>query len=124
MESSSSAAFRPVSEGLIRRVQTARRARATFFSEDLFADPAWEVLLELYAAELAQRRVSISKVSAAAGVPGTTALRWIQRLEQEKFVQRESDPLAARRAWIALTPSGSSSMHSYFEAISKASLPI
>ncbi len=116
--------FPALNEALIRRVQKARKVRATFFGEKLFADPAWDILLELYACELGQQRISISKALAAAGVPETTGLRWLQTLEQKNLVARENDPLDARRVWISLTSSGASSMHRYFAATSVTSLPL
>lgn len=111
-----------LNEALIRRVQKARNVRATFFGENLFADPAWDILLELYACELGQQRLSLSNASAAAGVPATTALRWIQMLVQRNFVARENDPLDARRVWISLTSNGASLMHRYFTSSSVTSL--
>ena len=102
----------------IRQVQKARKVRATFFGEDMFADPAWDMLLELYACQLSQQRVSISGASAAAGVPPTTALRWITVLEQKNFITRENDPLDGRRVWISLTSHGAFLMRRYFMATS------
>lgn len=124
MEKFSPPLFPALNEGLIRRVQKARRARASFFSEELFADPAWDILLELYACELAQRRVPLSKLSDAAAVPTTTLNRWLQKLEQDGLVARGSDPLHARRVWVKLTGSGASAMRRYFAAVSGTSLPL
>lgn len=103
-------------EALVRRVQKARKLRDMFFGENLFADPAWDMLLELYANELAQRRVSVSSASDATGVPATTALRWMAALEERNLVTRQSDPLDGRRVWISLTAHGASLMHRYFTA--------
>jgi DNA-binding MarR family transcriptional regulator len=103
-------------EALIKRVQKARKVRATFFGENLFADPAWDILLELYASELRQQRVSITSASDAAGVPATTALRWMAVLEEKSLVSRNNDPFDGRRVWISLTAHGASLMHRYFTA--------
>lgn len=115
--------FRP-SKALIRRVQKARKIRSTFFGEDLFGDPAWDILLELYACELRQQRISVSSASAAAGVPATTALRWMAILEEKNLVSRENDLLDGRRVWISLTSRGKSLMHRYFTATSVTSLTL
>lgn len=109
-------------QALVRRVQLARNMRASLFGEDLFGDPAWDILLELYSCELGQRRISVSKVSAASGVPSTTGLRWIGILEERNLAEREKDPRDDRRAWISLTPHGRSLMHRYFTATSVSSL--
>ena len=99
----------------IRRILVARRARESIFGDDLFADPAWDMLLELYAAELGQQRVATSELCIGAAVPATTALRWIEKLHDKGFVARRDDPLDGRRVWIELTEEGLSLMRRYFE---------
>ena len=65
-----------VSIEAVQQVIRARRLRARFFDEELFADPAWDMLLDLLQAEIAQHRVPVSSLCIAAAVPATTALRW------------------------------------------------
>jgi DNA-binding MarR family transcriptional regulator len=50
-------------------------------------------------------------------VPATTALRWIQKLEQEDWLARRDDPVDARRNWIELTPEGSARLALYFRTV-------
>ena len=97
-------------EDLIR----ARSRRLKHFSARLFADPAWDMLLELYAAELGQRRVSVTSLGIASGSPATTALRWMTTLQQEGLVDREDDPLDGRRSYVKLSQAGSKAMADYF----------
>lgn len=99
---------------LVRSVVGARRRRNRIFSAALFADPAWDMLLELYAAALDQKRLSITKLCDASGVPGTTALRWIDKLQSESLVLRHADPLDGRRIWIELSDKGYAAMQQYF----------
>ena len=101
----------------VRGILRARRMREELISGQLFADPAWDILLELYEADLAQKRVSTSDLCIAAAVPATTALRWIDKLDQMGFLTREGDPLDGRRIWVALTPTARSKMESYFENV-------
>jgi predicted Rossmann fold nucleotide-binding protein DprA/Smf involved in DNA uptake len=112
-----SKARREPSEAEVRAVLRARRGREAIFGKGLFADPAWDILLELYAAALAQRRVPISELAAVAGIPLTTALRWISKLESEGLVARENDPLDGRRVWVALTRSTLPMMSSFFDEV-------
>ena len=56
----------------MRSVIRARRLRSRFFPDDLFADPAWDMLLDLLQAEIAQLRVPVSSLCIAASVPATT----------------------------------------------------
>lgn len=106
-----------VSTELVRAIIEARNARKRFFGEQLFADPAWDILLELYVLRCDQRRASVSKLSLGAGVPTTTALRWIEKLHSDGLVEREPDPLDARRVWVALSDQGFQAMQSYVRAI-------
>lgn len=105
---------------LVRATINGRSARRSFFDSQLFADPAWDILLELYALECEQRRVAVSELSMNAGVPGTTALRWIDRLEADGLVTRRDDQLDARRVWISLSAKGSSGMEAFFRQMSKS----
>jgi len=102
---------------LVREVQAARKRRAELFAEQLFSDPAWDILLELFALHLEQQRASISGVYAASCVPASTALRWIAKLEADGLVVRTEDPLDARRSSIALSSNGVDRMGRYFERL-------
>ena len=100
-------------ERLVRAILRARRRRDSMFGGDLFGEPCWDLLLELYAAEIAQQKVSISSACLASAVAPTTALRWIGKLERDGWVCREPDPLDGRRYWLHLTPQGVSAMRSF-----------
>jgi DNA-binding MarR family transcriptional regulator len=100
----------------VRSILKARRAREALIGRNLFADPAWDILLELYATEIEQRRVATSDLSVASAVPLTTVLRWIDRLENTGLITRRQDALDRRRVWIALSPVGCDKMKSYFVA--------
>lgn len=98
----------------VRRFIRARRIRESFFAADLFADPAWDMLLDLFAAELEDTRVSVSSLCIAASVPGTTALRWIGTMIDVGLFERQADPLDRRRAYISLTDRARTAMRRYF----------
>ena len=93
-----------------------RRLRTRFLPADLFSDPAWDMLLKLYLAEIAQERVPVGSC-ATAGAPMTTGLRWIKLLSDQGLIVRQSDPLDARRFYIKLSPLASKAMWSYFLSI-------
>lgn len=111
---------RGVSIRTIRRIISARSKRAEYFGSSLFADPAWDMLLALYGAEIDQRRVSVGNLCCAARVPASTALRWIDVLVQHRLVAKRSDPFHGRRVHISLTPQGSLAMEKYFTAMPEA----
>jgi DNA-binding MarR family transcriptional regulator len=98
----------------------ARTARRQFFKASLFSDPAWDILLELFAAEQEGRRVAVSTVGLDGNIPQTTALRWINALKNEGLVERRDDPLDARRSFLSLSDSGLRAMTLYFQSCGAA----
>ncbi len=68
----------------------------------LFADPAWDMLLDLFVARGERRSISVSSLCIAAGVPASTAHRWIQVLARAGAVRRRADPLDRRRVYIEI----------------------
>ena len=107
----------PVTSDQVRYVIRARRLRARFFDSELFADPAWDMLLDLLAAEIQQHRVPVSSLCIAAAVPPTTALRWIKTMTDNQMFVRRSDPHDGRRIFVELSPAASAGMHAYFAEI-------
>lgn len=103
-----------VSPDMVMRIIRARRLRSQFFPEDMFADPAWDMMLDLFHAELVHRRVSVSSLCVAAEVPQTTALRWLTNMVERNFFVRRSDPLDRRRVFVELAPEASHAMRRYF----------
>jgi len=94
----------------------ARRNRAKFLPGELFAEPGWDILLELYAAELGQRRMSITSLGHEADVPPTTRLRWLRFLEEHRLVLRSNDPMDARRVFVRLSPGAVANLDALFAA--------
>lgn len=104
----------PISEQHVRQILKDRLKRHKLFDKVLFCDPAWDMLLELYASELGYKRVSVTSLGIASAAPATTALRWLVLLENEGWVVRSNDPLDARRRFVSLTPKASAAMEEFF----------
>lgn len=100
----------------VRAVIRRRRERERFFPSELFSDPAWDMLLDLTAARLERRLVSVSSLCIAAAVPTTTALRWIRNLCDLGLFERNIDPDDMRRGLISLTDATAERMLSYLAA--------
>lgn len=98
----------------VRSAIRARRLRSSYFPDDLFADPAWDMMLDLLQAEIAQLRVPVSSLCIAAAVPATTALRWLKMMVERGIFVRRSDPHDGRRVFVELAPEASNSLHRYF----------
>lgn len=90
----------------VAKVLKIRRERSALFGPGLFGEPAWDMLLELYLAELRYVRMSISGLCRLIDVPSTTALRWIAKLESAELVVKQGDPRDARKSWLKLTELG------------------
>ena len=101
----------------VRHIIRDRSRRAEAFGNDLFADPAWDMLLDLTAAREEHRRVSVSSLCIASGVPATTALRWIQQLVDAGLFERVRDESDKRRAFVALTDKAATAMARYFQKL-------
>lgn len=101
----------------VRAILRARRARDTYFGEEMFADPAWDALLHIYTFYLSEYRVSVSGLGHASGVAPTTALRWIKVLETKGLIQRHADPFDGRRFFLELSDEGARRMDSFFAAV-------
>ena len=99
---------------LVRKIIRQRQLRARFFEGDLFADPAWDMLLDLTAARVEHVRVSVTSLCIASGVPPTTALRWIGQMTDAGLLQRVDDETDRRRAFITLTDKAADAMARYF----------
>lgn len=106
----------------IRNVIRSRRLRSRFFADDLFADPAWDMLLDLLQAEISQMRVPVSSLCIAAAVPATTALRWLRTMVDQKLFVRRADPHDGRRVFVELAPETSRALHGYFAEIGPAAV--
>ncbi|GAA4721929.1 hypothetical protein H9L13_10300 [Sphingomonas lutea] len=107
----------PVSAETVRSVIRARRLRSRYFSEELFADPAWDMLLDLLQAEIAHLRVPVSSLCIAAAVPATTALRWLKTMVQQNVFMRRADPHDGRRVFVELAPQTSHALRRYFAEV-------
>lgn len=106
---------------LVRKIIRQRQLRARFFEGDLFADPAWDMLLDLTAARAEHVRVSVTSLCIASGVPPTTALRWIGQMTDAGLLQRVDDETDRRRAFITLTDKAADAMARYFAELGTAS---
>ena len=109
--------MRNLDPAVIRGIIRARRLRNEFFGGGLFADPAWDILLDLMVAKVEQRSVAVSSLCIAAAVPATTALRWIKQLTDMGLLRRVADPQDGRRVFIELSDAASERLMAYFNAL-------
>lgn len=100
---------------LARHLLACRVERAEEFGPDLFAEPAWDILLTLYIAEKEGYRLKVSAVCNESGVADTTALRWIERLVELGLVHRRQNPMDRRSSFVEVTSDGVKKMERVLE---------
>jgi hypothetical protein len=107
--------------GLARKAYSLRRRRSAIFGNaELFGEPAWDILLDLYIAHAEGKDVSVSSACIGSAAPATTGLRWLGVLAEEGLILRESDPADNRRVMVRLTPAGISAMERFFSEADSA----
>lgn len=100
---------------MAKRTYAIRRKRSSIFGNpDLFGEPAWDILLDLYVAHVEQKPVSVSSACIGSAAPPTTGLRWLGVLAEENLIVREQDPDDQRRVLVRLTERGVEAMETYF----------
>lgn len=73
-----------------QRIIRIRQRREHALGADLFADPAWDILLDLFVQRVEGRATSSTSASIASRAPMTTALRYISALCQRGLLTRQS----------------------------------
>ena len=101
-----------------KSVYSARRRRDLAAGiSGLFGEPAWDILLDVFIAQKSRREIQVSSVCIEAGVPSTTILRWLTRLELEGLIYRASDNVDGRRRFVRLTDAGEALMMRMLETM-------
>jgi predicted transcriptional regulator len=83
-----------------------RKSRKHFLPSELFNEPAWEMMLDLFIQYSGGAKVSTTSICIASGVPLTTALRYIDQLEKCELVKRSASASDKRVVFIELTETG------------------
>ena len=107
---------RPTKQQLLRlacKLYDARRGRDRMFGNQLFGEPAWDMLLALYCLPSRGELLGVTSLAHAANVPPTTGLRWQKILLDQALIQRGPHVSDARQQLIGLTPKGRMLMERY-----------
>jgi DNA-binding MarR family transcriptional regulator len=98
---------------IARRISQWRRKRDAILAPIVFADPEWDILLDLYVEAGCGRTVSLSSLCIAAAVPNTTAARAVNAMVADGVLTKSRDPEDARRVIIALSDSTREKMRTW-----------
>lgn len=105
---------------MARSYLAARRRRDDLIGAGLFADPGWDILLDLYVNEMEGALISVSSACLASGVATSTALSWIQKLVSRGLVIRERDRRDGRRTFLRLTTEATDAIERWINATFRA----
>lgn len=94
---------RPGSEDILRYERDAAAMRRRICNELIVDQLSWEIVRELYLARSSNQCRSIKQVMLATNAPGTTALRYIQRLVEGGVLVKEASRTDARVSYLWLT---------------------
>lgn len=98
---------------LAKALKRSRDRRAAFFDAQLFADPCWDIMLDLVCARLEDQDVPVSSACMATNMPFSTALRHVRQLVDLGLVRRWKDPQDRRRDLLALEDATFETMKTY-----------
>lgn len=96
-----------------------QKARLSYFPGDLFHEPAWNMLVALFVAHHQKQTMNVKALTAHAGMPATTSLRWVDHLHDRGLIDRTTDIADRRRVEVSLSDSGLTAMTKYLAAISR-----
>ena len=101
-----------------RMLYSSRRLRERYFDRQLFAEPAWDMLLLLYVTEHSSARLTTTRLAELIDTPLTTVLRWLNHLEAAQLIERQGHPTDRRTTFIGLPEKGRAALESYLRSIS------
>lgn len=102
---------------LARLILWARGLLETQLNPELFANPALNILLDLYVNRSEGRSVTTSAACTVSGVPTTTALRWINALAKRGMVVKHGMPSDKRFTFLELSEETAQSLDSLLGVI-------
>jgi hypothetical protein len=94
----------PLLASVARIEYRARGYRSVFFDSDLFGEPAWDMLLDLFIETVEGRKVAVTSLCIASRAPSTTALRYVNELEKRGILIREKSRFDQRTSYLGLSP--------------------
>ena len=102
---------------LAGKIQVVRERRQAFLGNDLISETGWEMLIALYRSDVAMQRMTVTNLCQASHAPASTALRWIDRLEELGLVTRLGHRLDRRIVYVELSPTARTTVGAYLTEV-------
>ena len=96
--------------GVAKSILRGRQARSLFISSHLFGDPAWDMLLALFAYAALGQKVGLLELSGVAKVSVESGKRWAEALASEDLVTIDDSAPDSKGRSIELTEGGRAAM--------------
>ena len=96
----------------VQAILAARRLRDLCLGPEI-GDVAWGLLLEAFAEHLDGRRVALTSLGAAEGIPRSTAHRWTRWLLDRGLLSSHADPGDDRITLVALSDDAAQRIRTY-----------
>jgi DNA-binding MarR family transcriptional regulator len=101
--------------GRARQVYMDRARRGRIFSNVMFGEAAWDMLLALYITDQRGAPHTVSGLAKLSGAPQSTALRWLEFLDTKEGLVRRKPTSTDRRIFtVELTDKGREVLDVYF----------
>lgn len=104
---------------IAQRLVDQRQRRHRFFPDEIFHEPAWNMLLTLFIAYQLRQTLNTKALVSTAGAPVTTSQRWIEHLDKLGFVTRAIDPSDRRCIEVSLNDAGHQAVTRYLQDLTK-----
>ncbi|HUD95726.1 ArsR family transcriptional regulator [Sphingobium sp.] len=99
---------------VLARYLEARRSRATLFGQNLFSDPAWDILLLLYQGELEGKALTLEQLSEKSRLSLSAVVGQVGTMERRGLLgEHHTSPNSRRRRAIRLSPLAMDAMASW-----------
>ena len=85
------------------RLYAERRRRDALFPDELFGEPAWDLLLAMFVARDRNQAMILCRAYTAAGVTDTTGRRLLDRMEADGLITRRRAPRSRKMRIVELT---------------------
>ena len=106
---------REAARGIFNR----RNERRLHFPIPLFSEYGWDMLLFLFTEEDDHPTQKVTRLAEQVNAPITTAVRWLDYLEQREFIERRISDFDRREVLISLTEAGREALLSYFGTLAE-----
>jgi DNA-binding MarR family transcriptional regulator len=116
------AAQREILRRYADQIRHSRDLRHKSFDRNLFGEPAWDILLTLYVIDADQRRLSTRDLSKHANLALTTALRWLDYLEEQDLITRKTNTFDRRVVYVEISGKGRAAMDHYLAEMHDATV--